>query len=782
MQILSLALLSPGAEESWSIYEALHPELRAAIPDDIFSSLIARQLAADKNLKRDRLVELANLARVCGMDPARLGAESIKDILKAMFALEPEDKAWQGHYDTLDWLWAALFELIGRDFRRVSLRMKQDWLDVTNYRFRGDLSRTHAALEHLVGHHGGVGITKSASKILLRSRSADAATVAVSLRLAAWCLARGVTVHEDTIVRILSRLKVRHDADGHDGRERAREAAEDLIAELREGEAHEAAVPIVLALKHFELINRTPLERATTVADDPEATIGRLHSSVEKLLRGSPSDAELQLAIKLCDRALQMDASLEPILMTTLNGVRNHPRYALKVAEMCFQSNVFRHPFSSAFKNKLLMAMLDCLPSPTAYDIVVRLYPLARTPDEAQRYTWTHATAPQWHKLFAAAVRRRQLHFPSRLYADLMADGLRVPQRAQISFIKLIASTPSDSRAILLDRHIKDYLWNEAQPVQPLMVAVAQGLGSTGISADAARATQLCRRIAAGAGVTIPARAIESLVASLFSSSNIETRALGRQLLEQLPPSDASKAYTLALSALVKNIRAAGLQQVIALYRNMDETGVPATSGVGSSLLMAVLKEGHLDSALAIFRTASKQVGPVKSAAVGRLMINLALAGRTDEAYAVEREWRAHFPAGVEYDKGVYGARMVVDFKAGKEVDLSIFTSNIEGRVLLKRHKGYKPTLPFFKFIETLRPKEDGLKEEEEEVPKDSVDLLGVEEATPAPAVAARASMSASEREASTVRCKRAVPPLTRSWDASEGWLVDRRVDMVSMI
>jgi hypothetical protein len=776
MQILSLALLSPGAEESWRIYEALHPDLRPAIPDDIFSSLIARQFAADKQLKRDRLAELANLARVCGMEPARLGTESIKDILKAMFALKPDDKAWAGYYDTLDWLWGALFELIGHDFRRLPLRMKQDWLDVSNYRFRADLARTHAALEHLVEHNGGVGITKAASRILLRSRSADAASIAVSLRLAAWCLARGVTVEEETIARILSRLKTRYDADGEDGRERARAAAEGLIAELREGEAHKAAVPIVLALKHFDSITRTTLERAATVAADPEAPIERLYFTVLKLLRGTPGDSELELALKLCSRALRMDTHHEPILMAMLNGVRDHPRYSLKLAEMCFTSNVFRNPMSQAFHTRLLNAVLARLPSPAAYDLAVKLYPLARTPDAAQRFKWTHATAPQWHKLFAAAVRHRQLHFTSRLYTDIQADGLRVPQRAQIALVKLIASTPSDSRPVLLDRHIKDYLWNEAQPVEPLMVAIAQGLGSTGISEDAARAVNLCHRIAVHGSVDIPipVRAAEALMASLFRSSKPETRSLGRQVLEQLPPAEAGKAYTLALSALVKNIRAAGLEQVIALYRRMEADGVPATGEVGSLLIMAVLKEGHLDSALAIFRTVVEQVGPIKSAAMGRLMISLALAGRTEEAYAVEREWRALFPDGADYDKGVYGARLVVDLKAGKDVDTSVFELSKEGRVLLRKHQGYKPTRPFFNFVESLRP-EGALPEEQPE--REAV--VEEEEETPAPAVAARASEP--DRDP-TVRCKRAAQPLTRSWDASGGWLVDRRVDVVSMI
>ncbi|BEJ17341.1 hypothetical protein CspHIS471_0607420 [Cutaneotrichosporon sp. HIS471] len=785
MQILSLALLSPGPDESWRIYEALHPDLRSAIPDDIFSSLMARQLGADKSLKRERLADLANLAHVCGMDPAHLGLQSIKDILKAMFALEPADAAWEGHYDTLDWLWAALFELISHDFRRIPLRMKQDWLDVTNYRFRSDLVRTHAALEHLVEHKGGVGITKAASRILLRSRSADAATIAVSLRLAAWCLARGVTVEEETLMRILSRLKARYDADDADGRQRARAAAEGLIAELRDGDAHKAAVPIVLALKHFEEVNRTTLERSTAVAEDPDATIERLYFTVQKLVGDSPGDAELEQALKLCNRALRMDAHLEPILVAALNGVREHPRYTLKFAEMCFQTNVFRDPLSHGFKNKFLNAVLDCLPSETAHDIAVRLYPLARTADEAQRYTWTHATARQWHTLFAATVKQGQLHFASRLYTDMQADGLRVPQRAQISLIKLIASRPSDSRAVLLDRHVKDYLWNETQPVEPLMAAIGQGFGSTGTAEDAAKAVHLLLSLLGPAHATtrisIPARAVEPLMAPLFRSSKADLRALGRQILERLPPAHAGKAYTLALSALVKNIRAAGLQQVLTLYHRMDATGVPATSEIGSLLIMAVLKEGHIGSALAIFRLVTEQVGPIKSAALGRLMVSLALAGRTSEAYAIEQEWRALFPKGVDYDKGVYGARLVVDLKAGRQVDTSVFANFKEGNMLLKKHHGYKPTRSFFNFLESLQPTEAPEKEVTEEVVKKKEKEEEDEEEPRLATVSAREIEPAK----STVRCKRAVPPLTRSWDASGGWLVDRmdrRVDMVSMI
>lgn len=770
MQILSLALLSPGAEESWSIYEALHPELRPAIPDDVFSSLIARQLTADKETKRKRLVELVGLARTCGMSPSQLGLASIKDILKSMFSIPPDDRAWPEAYDTLDWLWSALFELINEDFRRIPMKMRQDWLDVTSHRHRGDLARTHAALEHMVEHGGGQGITKAAGRILLRSKNEDSDTIAVSLRLAAWCLARGVNVEELTLGRILARLKARVDAEGQDGRARARELAEGLIAELREGDAHLAAVPITLALEHFNKTHRTPLDRAAEVLEDPSPTIQSLYNITAKVLRNEPGDREREMAVRLCTRALRLDTDLEPILMLVLSSLGPRTDLALQLGQACFHAKVFEHGMSIKVTAKLLNSALGgskALSAP-AFEFATRVYPLIRSSSEANRYQWRHVSL--WDRFFSASIKNGRLHLASRLYADLLADGLQVPVKAQLAIITAIASKPSDSRTVLLDRHIKDYLWNEKQPIDDLMVAIAQGMGSTGDSEDAARAVRLCRRLVPvpGRHAHLPARAVEPLMTPLFTSSKDELRSLGVNVLQHLPAETATKAYTLALSALVKNVRSAGLAQVINLYHQMERNGVQATAAIGSLLIMALLKYDHLDSALAIFKTATQQMGAIKSAAMGRLMIALALAGRCDEAYEAEKAWRAKFPKGADYDKAVYGARMVVDFMAGKDVDTSVFASSEHGRVILKEHAGYKPNRFFYNFVESLRPK--GAEEAVQEA-----EAVDGEEVKSEPVVESVAAEESSEPSAA--RSKRPVQPLTRSWagsGGSGGWMLDR--------
>lgn len=779
MQILSLALLSTHAEESWSIYEALHPDLRPAIPDDIFTSLMSRQLNADKKLKRERLVELANLARVCEMDPSRLGITAIKDILKAMFVVRPDDRTWASNYVTLDWLWDALVGLVNEDFRRVSMKMRQNWLDVTSYRHRRDLARTHAALEYLVEHGGGGGITKAAGRVLLRSKNEDASTIAVSLRLAAWCLARGVNVEEETLARIMTRLKLKYDAENIDGRTRVHEVAEGLIAELREGDAHRSAVPIGFALEHFDKLHRTAIEKAALVLDDPSATIERLLHTTTKLVQGTPGDAELEMALRLCNRALRMDADLEPILSTALGALGDRPLLALRLAQACFHTKAFQHSMSPLFMIRLFNSVLGALSSREAFDVVARLYDFARSPDADKRYKWMPPTIGQWMGFFFASLKHKRPHLASRLYADLQADGLSVPLKAQLAMIKSVASRRNDSRTTLLERHIKDYLWNESQPLDDLMVAIAQGMGSTGDPEDAARAVVLCRRLVSveARDGPLPTRAVEALMTPLFTSSRSELRALGNDILAHVPGEEAHKAYMLALSVLVKNIRKAGLAQTIHLYRRMDASGVRTSAATASLLIMALLKSDHLDAALAIFKLASQHLGALKSATMGRLMIGLALAGRCDEAYQAEEEWRAHFPRGADYDKGVYGARLVVDFKAGKDVDTSIFASNEHGRVILKAHDGYKPTRPFFNFIDSLRPKEakvEVVEEIEDESTRTSVRM-------PEP------TDSHSKASASGVRCKQAVQPITRSWstpgaDGSGGWLLDRERQRVNFI
>lgn len=718
LQILSLALMGHDAEESWRIYEALYPELRQAIPDDVFVSLVAHQASGESDERRSRLLDLLSVARSCGMEPQRLKRETILEILKAIMTAQPHDESWTPEaHKSLDWIWRAFLSREEGALRRSPLRMRQQWLELMSFRHRADLSRVHGALEELVENGGGEGITSIAARMILaQSKTLGEEGLRESLRLAAWCIARDVTIREQTIVLLLTRLRLHVVAEGRDGRGRARAAAEDLVRQLEEGGAIGPARQFQLALDKFLKASRSTREKAEDMLYNPQATGSMLRKIAEKLVRGEKGavDSNLELAVRLCNRTLQIgDDEYESVLQTVLPYVSDAHRLDLAIAlsRGALRSNVFtRQPISDRTKWALLDAALPALPEVKAYHVLRRLYQHART----EQHTWRKQGSPRlWRRFFDAAVSQGHIWFASRLYADFQADGFEVPRACMLSFINLVASRSSRSRTILLERHIKDYMYEDEHPVEPLVIAFTQGLVKTGAQ-DAAMAVHMAKRLSPD----LPVRAVELVIAPLIISTTSAHRELAMRLLADVPPAEASRSYQLAITALVKKHSRPDLGAVLALYKSMTAQGVPVSVQIASALMTALLRGGYLESALSIFNAAADAKQAVKSSAIGRLMVNLGLKERCEEAYAAESRWRSLFPNGVDYDKGVRGARLLVDLKAGRRVDLSAFQNQDDKSAL--EHDGYKPTTPYLRFIESVQRDMEGVEESEASTEADS--------------------------------------------------------------
>ena len=75
-----------------------------------------------------------------------------------------------------------------------------------------------------------------------------------------------------------------------------------------------------------------------------------------------------------------------------------------------------------------------------------------------------------------------------------MADGVPIRRPDALILIRAIGSKASPSRAILLERHIKDYLWSSYGSTSPLILALTQGLSTGGIK-DTDLALNLAERI-----------------------------------------------------------------------------------------------------------------------------------------------------------------------------------------------------------------------------------------------------------------------------------------------
>jgi hypothetical protein len=114
-------------------------------------------------------------------------------------------------------------------------------------------------------------------------------------------------------------------------------------------------------------------------------------------------------------------------------------------------------------------------------------------------------------------------------------------------------------------------------------------------------------------------------------------------------------------------------------------------------LLRALVEARHVTSALGIFRAAIENGFALKPNSVGRLMVRLILDERFTEAENVEREWRrlASPAFGRRYDRAIVGARVLLDTRSGKEVDIA----------RIAQQTGWSGTAPFIRFIESLQPR-----------------------------------------------------------------------------
>ncbi|WOO77933.1 uncharacterized protein LOC62_01G001487 [Vanrija pseudolonga] len=774
LQILSLALLSSDADESWGIYQALHPDLRSAVPDDVFVSLFGTQLKGSGN-RLPQLVELVSLANSCGMDPVKFGTGTLESALVYMLKYLqagsplPEAVSLPDALTTIDWLWDGLIRVVG-DHRvgdlPIDLRRRIVRLGI--YRYEQDLSTmapVRRLLEYVVDNGGSDGMRRTAERTILAYTGRDPEEHKAALRLSAWCLARDIKLSPSCIRTVLDRLLASYARVDEDALARTSAAVEELVAELRRGRADDPALVLSEALEVILRKQRSPLKKATDTAEEPGVTMPKLHRAGQRILaQPHVGQEELEAAVQLCIRSLPLQhAENEALLRITVGRLAEPPLNPALILQ--FTTAIVDSSLMNNIPGPLLHRIFNLITSivhkdQRAYGLAQKIYPSARA--TSPPYRWTRATTPLWRGLLEAAMRKQHLALASRLYTDFVADGQPVFRQSALDFIRAAAGAPSKSRWILLDRHIKDYLWYHPTMTNDLVVAIAEGLGSTGAQ-DADIAVQLCRRIQK----KLPAAAITALVGPLASGLP-KLRAVALGLLAEVHPGpEYTDAYNDALSAFATNVKHVGLDPILRVYHDMIDKGHNPTAATASPLIRALLDTDRLPQALRVFEAAVKNKYAVRSVDVGRLMVHLALQGRAAEAQDVERSWRALFPEGPVYSHGVYGASLVVDIISGRQPDLSLFASDAEGRQLLEQGIAYRPNKPFFRFLERLQREYGGT---------GNATTEAVAEAEGRENLAEASTASLGPLPSSS---KARVLPMTSSWSTEMGgeggWRLDRR-------
>lgn len=709
MQILSLSLLSPSPDESWSIYEGLHPDLRPAVPDDVFTTLLTHQLGAKGTFPR--VLQLLELGRDCYMRPSALSQSTQNRLVLALLRRLQLSK-WNGpDADILDWLWPTYLEQ-SRTMANIPLEVRHKWLNYMLHRHREDVPRVHAAVKKMVEEAGGEGLGQACARVLTMCRNHDPDVQRSALRLATWCIARDVKIHDSAIRTLFARLKADLERIGEDGVAGVRLTTEALIAELINSEAYDQAQRLRLVLDTFVSNARPTRQKASELARDPMATMPKVHRTAQKILsKSNVEEADLDAVVDLCLRALKFQEAdheaLFRIATRRLTKGEADPRHIIRLGNAVLDAGI---PGTDAMTpqlvTRMLYAVINVIPqNDEAYGVAQRLYPFARSPDLESPQRWPDVFHYRWFTFFNTALKHGHIDFASRLYADFQADAQVVPRSTQLAFIRKIAQTPSHSRPVLLDRHIKDYLWDPEAPTEALVVQLCLGLSKT--PDDAAYAIYLSRRVEPY--TPLPLSVIKPLAVALASSDKYQRRVDAVKLLRELPVSEKIiGAYNAVLNALSKGAREHGFEHLVLVHQDMTARNIVSDANTASILIKACLAQKQLDMAVKIFDAAIDGGYIITPTAVSGIMTRLALSGLVDEAYKVHSRWTALVSSTETELVGkdvVFGALLLVDIKAGRELDLpAVVCSRGDGQ----QYHNWEPSRKYLQFLKQAQREQRG--------------------------------------------------------------------------
>ncbi|WVQ83213.1 hypothetical protein IAT38_005352 [Cryptococcus sp. DSM 104549] len=674
--------------------------------------------------------------------------------------------------DPLFSLWRALATL-SPDLRNISLPVRRSWLlyltsILKNRRAIGtphspDFTRIQDELRQFIRGGGARRLNVELGRILqLMSSGVNAKGHARVLRWMVWCESRKVNVHQNYLASTMMKLWTYADKEGKDGKKVLAETVEDLLAGKMFDEVGSRADRTRRGDKVREVLKGVIYSRADKAMEllqggelglEEINTLGHSLALLAKNGESKQAVVNWDGAVRLLAAALQLvpekdrdlDAVQNPkrdveslvgaisVSLTSGTQMYDTAEYSpddvtpiiLRFLTLVVDANLLI-TLPADIAAALFHLCLSTLPDPAAFPLTRAIYPFARVLDPP--WVWGKRSPSTWGYIFyhALAPESRDIEWASRLYTDSLADGAPVGQVPQLAMIHAIGQVhPWDpSRSVLLERHIKDYLWDETLDRPSLVEAVVGGLTTPKHTtaeciSDAEIALGLAERLSPP-GEPFAAYVTSRIIFQLSRSPDPAHLTKVRELLLQLPPTSehTTTSYDTVLSHLVGMYRHLSpeemLAQVISVYRELLEREVGASSRTVSVMIRALLEAGHTDSALGVFRSCVEQRLLVMSDAAGQLMVRLGLAGRDVESREVERQWREvqQRVSPTAWDRGVVGAKVLLDTREGKEVDLKE----------IERRTGWVGGESYLKFVESQRPPRDGGRGQGEAALEESVD------------------------------------------------------------
>lgn len=745
LSILSLSLLSTDTDKSWFVYTALHPSLRRHLPDEMFRALLTKQTGhGDGKEAWKRVRELLLLSKQCEMDLEEIGKEALEKCLTLGLDLALRvGKTDPKTVKLLRKLWKSLASL-SNNLETIPLHLRQDWLHLQAILL--DLRQKHETrawrlnrpspmeetILEMVERNGLSGLGPTVGRILLRMRGGSEEGVKQALRLVAWSVNKKAEVKMENVVEVMTRLGAAWGTEGRDGMRTLELEIDTILKEVEALPCSPAEELFGQALRSVEgkinLLKNTlsSLEDRTL---DYESLTRKCFELCAKAKRVKENEILpiMEATLRLLEIALQypeedpiplitsISKTLHQLLRSPLSPCVSPP--IVRFTQLILQARILP-ALPPHVVVPLFRLIIAALPSDDSYILSRKVYEFARTANPP--FIWSESNSKQWRSLFQSALSRdrKHLHFASRLYADYISDGLPVRRADALLMIRSIGSKPSPSRPILLERHIKDYLWFAYGRRPALVKAVVQGLTGAGVR-DSELALNLAQRLSLDKELQplIILMIIGQLARSSQPAHRVKCFALLHQLSPITHPEETKWAYNTVLSYLVSSAlpfpqlgntaHEEIMPLVLSVYKNMIDRGIEPDGRTAGTIIRMLTDYGLIDEALAVFGSCLDRGLAPKSHAIGRMMVRLALAKRFEEALQVESRWR-EVTTGIDsqkkiraYDKGVVGARVLVDVMMGKSVDLSAAA-----------RKGWKGNKEFLEFLESLKPKQDEAKEE----------------------------------------------------------------------
>ncbi|WVQ72796.1 hypothetical protein IAR50_002356 [Cryptococcus sp. DSM 104548] len=720
LSVLSLSLVASHTHESWEIYSAIHEDLRKYIPDDTFRALLLQQCQVKGSTMPEqwaRVKDLLKLGKECDMTLEDMGTEVLGKALElgVNAALLGETKKDRKR---LRQMWLALTKSLP-SLSVLPLATRIKWLqlqerllierfkDIPHHTRLNQSNLMEESVLDMVERGGASGVETWVARVLIRSRGNGGSGPRQTVRNLLWCIIKKVELPRTFLYDAVWGMVRQWDAK----LDRVAPLEKAMKAILEEVEAPAGSMAMVEAQEVMaqvtDQLRRYHDQVAITLAASDEGKINfpaQIYKGVEFARRAKKSEEEeatvfLKGAFRLFEASLvHRDSDPTPLVASLSQSLLQlRSRYPETVDEIIIpfvqavhQARLFLtlpSPTITALHRLILFA----LPSEDAYILSRKIYEQARAAEPP--FAWSFKNLNYWQTLFMCALTREKphVHFASRLYTDLIADGLHVPREQALLMLRCVGAKPSPSRPILLERHIKDYIWFGYRDKTAFIHAVVQGLTGKGVK-DAELALTLAERLSVGMGqeTALEPMVLELIIVNLARSSNPRVRQKCISLLHRLPPETATKSYNTVLSFLASQSRTNPsvkadnelsprqvLTLVISIYKDMVDRGVARDGRTASTVLRTLTDNNLLDEGIKVLESSLQHDIIPKSHAIGRLMTRLALAERIPEALSVEEIWRGatksntgEGPNGKKvWDLAVVGARALVDVKLGKEVD-----------------------------------------------------------------------------------------------------------------